>query len=339
MKKRLLLPLIGLITFNASASADEHIPVRVQPLSDLLQAQTFSAPATVKAFNQPQLAAEVTGQILELPVRIGDTVAKGQLIAKLDCRVHKARERTANAALTRSRSQRSFAEAQLKRANNLKRKNSISDELVDQRRTDLAAANADLRSQQAQLELAKLDVERCQIHAPFDALVSERSGNEGSLATPGTPLATLVQLNQLEVSAKLREREVQAFADATQIHFSYQNSDYPLRLRALPPLVDERTRTREARLAFDQQSAPVGAAGRLTWISNQQQIPADLLIRRAGQLGVFIAKQGKAHFYQLKDAREGQAAAIHLPPSTLIITEGRQRLQHAEDIKVQEPQQ
>jgi len=319
--------------FLASMAHAEPAPVVIATLASLLQPQQYSAPATVKPFNRPQLAAEVTGQIIRMPVRVGTIVKKDDLLAELDCRLYQARKKASSAALNRSQSQLNLAKEQLARANNLKRKSSISEELLDQRSTEVKTARADLHSQQASLEQAILDVQRCTIHAPFDALVIQRMSSQGSLANPGTPLIELVQLDQLEVSAKLRENEANTLTENTASFFSYQGRHYPLKLRAIPAFIDERTRTREARLSFKQTSAPIGAAGRLIWQSAQEQLPADYLVRRGSQLGIFIARENKATFIALPGSREGQPATVTLEGNEKLITEGRQRLQDGDAIQ------
>lgn len=324
-----------LLTIHTGQLFAEPIAVVTLPLGSLLTPQSFSAPATVRPFNRPQLAAEVTGQITQMSVRVGEVVKTGQVLVELDCRVHAQHERTAIGEVARARAQTAFAEAQLNRAQNLKRKSSISDELLDQRRMELTAARADLRTQLARRELAAIDVQRCRIAAPFDALVAQRLSSEGSLADPGTPLLELVQLSQLEVSAQLRANEAASLTDATAPVFSYQGENYRLNLRALPPLIDERTRTREARLTFNDRSAPVGAAGRLLWTSRKRLLPAHLIVRRDGQLGIFLAREGQASFVVLPGANEGQPAVVQLADDEQLITEGRQRLNDGDRISPQ----
>lgn len=333
MSPRIRLAGLLLLLIVQAAGADP-IPVRTERLQTLLSPQTFSAPATVEPLNRPRLSAQVTGSIAHLPVQVGDNVRTGELLVELDCQVHQQREKNADAALSRANAHRRFAAEQLQRAQNLKRKSSISEEVLDQRRTELLTAEADVRSQQAQLALARIDVERCRILSPFDAVVGERLASEGDLANPGTPLLELVQLDRAEVSAAVRTHEADTLAQAPAPHFEYLGGNLPLRLRALPPLVDERTRTREARLQFVSGSAPVGSAGRLIWSSSERLLPAHLPVRRGEQLGVFVARDGEAVFVPLYGAREGQPARVDLPGDSLLITEGRQRLNHGDAITV-----
>ena len=205
--RNLCMMLVGLLFGSFQIQAAEPIPVSTAVLGDLLSAQQFSAPAEVVSVNRPQLAAEVSGQIIQLPVQVGDIVQPGDLLVALDCRVYQARTQAVLAAINRVKAQRSFAQSQLNRARNLKRKGSVSKELVEQRRLAVNTAQADLQAQQVQQQLAELDVQHCQIKAPFAALVSQRLGDLGGYATPGTPLVELVALAPLEISADVRTTE------------------------------------------------------------------------------------------------------------------------------------
>jgi RND family efflux transporter MFP subunit len=328
-----LLSLLLLMVLSASSWA-ESIPVRVQPLSELLRQPEFSAPASVKPLNAPSLAAEISARVETIPVRVGDQVKKDDLLAGLDCRYHQSKLHAARAGLQRIEAQLQFAKAQLKRAEDLKTKRSISDEILDQRRSELLGARADRLSQQQLIRQMEIDVERCTITAPFDAVITERLAQVGGLASPGTPLLNLIQLEDLEVSAELRGSEATSLQQAQSIGFDYAGMRYELHLRHILPVVDERTRTQQARLTFARESAPAGAAGRLVWQGTTDELPTDYLVRRNDSLGIFLLEGERARFHALTNAREGQPVRLKLTGDRLLITDGRQRLQDGDPINV-----
>ena len=329
--KNILLVVVLLQTSNAWC---ESITVRVQPLGELLRQPEFSVPASVKPLNAPSLAAEISGRVESIPVHVGDRVEAGNVLVELDCRVHHSRLTANKAQLKRIEAQLSFANTQLQRNQALKEKQTISEELLDQSRTNLLSAQADLQNQQELIRQAEIDVERCVITSPFDAIVTQRLASVGGLASPGTPLLNLVQLTYPEVSAELSSAEAASLQSAEALRFSYEATDYPVDLRHLLPVVDERTRTREARLLFTQMTAPIGAAGRLVWLGRIDELPANYLVRRNGRLGIFLAKDGIARFHVLRGAREGQPVRVDVDPQQLLITDGRQRLQDGNTIEV-----
>ena len=329
--KRLLSLLLLLF---AKTVWSEDIPVRVQPLHELLRQSEFSAPASVKPLNAPSLAAEISGRIAKIPVRVGELVKSGDPLVELDCRYYQSRLKAANAGLQSIDAQLTFADAQLKRAKDLKAKRSISDEVLDQRRSELLGARADRQTQQELIRQTEIDVDRCSIHAPFDAVVTERLAQVGGLASPGSALLNLIQLDDLEISAELRGSEASSLQQAPSIHFEYAGMNYELNLLHILPVIDERTRTQQARLNFTRETAPAGASGRLIWRGKADELPADYLVRRDGALGIFLVEDSLAQFHKLDNAREGQPVRLNLGNDRLLITEGRQRLQHGDAVTI-----
>jgi RND family efflux transporter MFP subunit len=246
---------------------------------------------------------------------------------RLDCRLLEAALAADQAQLRQLESQRRFAASQLARANNLQRRNSISEEDLERRQTELETLQGQLSAQQARAAQSRIKTEHCEIRAPFRAVVTARLASEGDLASPGTPLLQLVQLDDLELTAQLRDEEAAALLPDARYWFEYQGQRVPVRLRRVLPLVDATTRSREARFILDTVGdLPAGAAGRLVWQAPSPAVPASLLVRRGDQLGLFLHADGKARFHALPNALEGQPASVSLPPRSQVIVQGRQGL-------------
>lgn len=317
-----LIPLLLLWPLMAAAG----VPVTIARLSDLVARPEYSAPAAVVARNTPALSSEINARIESLPVRVGDAVERGAVVARLDCRLFRSRLAAAEAALDQLLAQREFAARQLERALGLQAKKGISDEFVEQRQSELRSLESQIAGQREAIRQAALDVEHCDVRTPFTAVVTARLASVGSLATPGTQLLQIVQLDDLEVSAALREQEAKDLEEADAPELIWQNRAFPLELRVLVPVVEEKSRTREARLRFTADTAPVGAAGRLQWRGARYLLPPEYVVRRGGRLGVFHVNAGKARFHPLPQALEGQPVAVDLPDDTRIVVEGRHRL-------------
>lgn len=328
--------ILALLVVIAPPGAFAATPVTTAAVGELLQHSSNSAPATVIARNHPSLSSEIDARIEEIPARVGNIVEPGALLARLDCRRFESLLAAAEAGMEQLTSERDFSAAQLRRAEGLKQKKGISDEGVEERKSQWQSYAARHRIQQEAQRQAALQVEHCSIKAPFRAVVMERLANRGSFATVGTPILKLVQLDDIEVSANLREREAESLAESSELWFEHLGHRYQLKMRKIVPVIDSRTRTREARLEFTEANAPIGAAGRVLWAGDALELPAGYLVRRGAELGIFLVDDSKARFHSLPGATEGQPAVVDLPADTQLIVEGRQRLADGDAISVQQ---
>jgi RND family efflux transporter MFP subunit len=324
-----IMTILLLATMALNAGAQERIThVTTATLGDQVIYPEFSVPATTLSINDSRISAETSGRILELPVLVGDQVEKGQPLASLDCRNNRARLQQARATLEAVRSRNTLAKRQIERTLSLRQTQNVSQELLDQRESNLNTTRADRQAQQARLEETELEVERCQIQAPFAGIVMQRLKAEGEWVTPGQPVIHLLDSERLEVSAQVPVDRVASINHASGFMLTTNQGEYPLRLRRVLPVVESRGRNREVRFRFDTDSALPGSTGRLSWRSSSPHIPADIPVRRGDRLGIFLARDGKARFHPLPDALEGQPAAINLPPASRIVIEGRHGLSH-----------
>jgi RND family efflux transporter MFP subunit len=318
--------------FLAWESLQAAVPVTTQSLGQVLEHPEFDAPATVTALNTPELKAEITARINRIAARVGDRLSKGELLVELDCRLYASRLAGAQSGLQELEARRRFAASQLARTRDLKAKRSVSDEAVEQRQSELDSLIAQQIGQRQVIRQAELDVEHCQIRSPFAAVVTQRLAHEGGLATSGTPVLRLVELDRAEVSADLRESELISLSDAAGSTFEYAGKRYPTRMRRVLPVVAERNRTRVVRLTFSAAGAPIGAAGRLIWRGRERLLPAEYLVRSAGRLGIFLLEQGAARFHPLPVAVAGRPTAVDLADDVRLIIEGRERLSDGEAV-------
>ncbi|MEW6512805.1 MAG: efflux RND transporter periplasmic adaptor subunit [Pseudomonadota bacterium] len=331
------------ILLLAACGQKETPPAAVPPapifeLKTVAELATYperSAPASVVGKNEARLSAEVAATIQALPVDVGQTVRKGGIVARLDPRDAELALERASAAQAQSTARHAQARAQYERARVLREKNFYSAEALTLRETDLAAAAADLRAANAQRETARRALEKHTLRAPFDAVVRARSGQVGEIAAPGTALLTLVSDRELELVAQLQPRDAESLKHAVSSPptFTSSNTTFELKLLRVSPALSRESRSVEARLVFAGTPPAAGAEGRLVWRDPQAHLPADLLVRREGRYGVFVADKDKARFHALPQAQEGRPAALDLPVETLIVTQGRHALQEGMTLK------
>lgn len=294
-----------------------------RPLQELAVYPERSAQAQVVSLNESRVAAELSARILRLLVEPGQRVARGALIAELDCHDYDLAVEAAQASLAASEARVKLATVQHDRTVRLAGDNFVSRDVLDARVAELDAAKADVAVSAAASKTARASQAKCRVHAPFPAIVQERLAQEGEMANPGAPLAVLLDTSRIQVKAEVQEADAAGLAAARDIAFIGPSGGHRLSLLRLSPALTRTTRLLEARLRFVTRPAPAGSSGRIIWKSPLPHLPPSLVVRRAGGLGVFVADGDKPRFHALPEAQEGRpAAAFGLKPDSRIVAGG-----------------
>ncbi len=298
---------LGLLLVMSTAPADP-ILVDSMPLSNVQFYPRHTAPATVISLNNTRLSAQINARVEKISVREGQPVMTDEVLVQLDCRDSKQ-------LLKQARAQWKFASDQFSRIKRLRANKNASEESYSKSQFDLAQAEV-ARSQ------AQLQVERCEVSAPFDGVVLEKMVSEGDLAAPGTPLLRIIDVTNIEVEASVPHPLVDSLLTAKELYFEQREEKYPVKLVRVTDYIDTISNDQKVYLKFTGNSPRTGAGGRLTWRNPTPHLPSRYIVQRGGSLGLFIVDQGKARFIKLPQALEGQSAPIALPPEQVVITSG-----------------
>ena len=150
------------------------------------------------AVNQAQIRARVSGYLQKTNFKDGQAVKKGDVLFVID-------QRSFKIALKSAESRFDLAKKELDRGNDLRNKNSLSQEEVDRRANEYQLAWADL-------ENAKLEMEFTEVKSPINGIVSRDYVTEGNLVTGGasgaTLLTTVVSANPIHFYFDAGERDL-----------------------------------------------------------------------------------------------------------------------------------
>jgi len=320
---------------RANKTDSQPKTVEVDTLQSIAVYPEYKAPATVVTLNDSQISSELAAVIEKIPVEIGQVVKKGDLLVSLDKKDYQLALQREQAALDSLQVKIKFADYQLQRAETLEKQKAVAEELLKQRETELAVLVSENQSRLLALKQAKRNLEKCDLRAPFDAVITEKLVGVGELANPGTPLLRIIDAQQREVTAELQSYQLASLRSASTLVFKNRGDSYPLQLRTVLPIVDQRKRTQEVRLTFESARALVGTSGELVWKNKQAHVPAEMLVQRNGQLGIFVVNGEKlAKFVVLDDAAEGRPAQVDFSLNTKIVTKGRFRLQDGDALSI-----
>ncbi|KPA10301.1 RND family efflux transporter MFP subunit, partial [Candidatus Magnetomorum sp. HK-1] len=156
----------------------------------------MSFPGIIKAWVKMDVLSEVQGRVTDLNIKEGDTVKKGQLLAKLDIRDYK------NARLSIKASYNASL-ASAKRLKELHHK-----QLATQSQLDDAIAQ--MESYKANLDTASLNLERCTIRAPISGIVNARYVDKGKYVNLYEKIVEIIQIDRVKVVVGIPESDVDA---------------------------------------------------------------------------------------------------------------------------------
>jgi len=310
--------------FAAADSDRAVINITTQRFDQLAYFPESSAPASVLSLNDAVLSAQIETAVVGIPVKVGQVVRQGDVLVVLDCRKAKATAAANAAALD-------LARYQYQRTDKLRKSNNVAEELLRRRSRDLSAAKA-------AADISEVDVEHCNITAPFGGVVQERMIDVGEWVRPGTALIRVVDLESIEVTAEVSAYKSAGLAQAGGYEFLLGERRYPLSKRAISAITDAKGRSRTIRLTFAataKESLPApGDSGRLIWREVKRYLPSDYLEKRNGVYGVMIVADGKARFAVTPAAQEGRPVLIELADDAKIIVKGRQSVKDGDVVEI-----
>jgi RND family efflux transporter MFP subunit len=133
-------------------------------------------PGVVEATDSSSVSFEVSGNVHELLVDVGDEVSKGQLIARLDKRQFELNVESAQAALGRARAQLNEKRKNYDRLQGIRKLDSgaVSQASLDQAEAAYKSAQEAVSFTTSKVNLAKRDLQKTDLLAPFDGVISKR---------------------------------------------------------------------------------------------------------------------------------------------------------------------
>jgi membrane fusion protein, multidrug efflux system len=170
------------------------------------------------AVDRVELRAQVGGTLTEIRFKDGDIVHKGDVLFTIDPVPYEIKLAKAEAQLRGATARQALAERELYRAQTLKRTDYGTAQNVDQRTSELQAAQAAIDDAKAEIRDAKFDIDHSHVVAPFTGRIGAHLVSVGSLiagsraaASPTTLLATLVSLDPIYLTFDMSEADFLKF--------------------------------------------------------------------------------------------------------------------------------
>jgi RND family efflux transporter MFP subunit len=266
------------ITGSAMAYFNRRPEVEVavaRPAGEAGAATLLNASGYVTPRRRATVAAKITARVVEMLADEGMAVKEGQLLARLDDTDAKKRvlasrvaREVAAASVKDLQVTQVGAERELNRTQRLRESGVFSDQSLDNARTTtdslrarIAVAREQVRAAEANMAIAKLDLENCEVRAPFAGVVVSKDAQIGEMVSPisaggftRTGIATIVDMSSLEIEVDVNESYIARVAVGQRVEATldaYPEWRIPAKVRTVIPTADRQKATVKVRIEFD----------------------------------------------------------------------------------------
>jgi multidrug efflux system membrane fusion protein len=162
---------------------------------------SLNALGTVTSLATVTIRSQISGYLTKVAYEEGQIVKKGDLLAEIDSRSYELALAQAQGTLERDKALLATAQLDLKRYQDLAKTNAIPRQQLDTQASLVAQYQANILSDQAQIDNAKLNIAYCHIVAPVSGRVGLRLIDQGNYVTAGDPtgLVVITQLQPISV--------------------------------------------------------------------------------------------------------------------------------------------
>ncbi len=213
MKKTLALILCPLLLAACEQEAPPEVEERVRSIRamevvDRGSGEFRSFPGVVRAVDVSQLSFEVAGNTREVKVNQGDRITRGMVLATLDPATYQLNVESAEADVGRAEAELNQKATDLDRQQKLFAKGWVAKAALDQSEAAYKSADNQLRYARSRLNLAKRDLEKTVMAAPFDGVIAVRLIEPFQEVTRGEPAFEAYVEDAMEVAIDVPETVV-----------------------------------------------------------------------------------------------------------------------------------
>ncbi len=202
------------VACSDSDGADISSEFQTSRVERLTLVSSVEATGTIEPVKLIDVKSQASGEILEMPVELGDAVTKGALLVRIDPRDVRNAHEQAKADLQVAKARLEVGERRLARAHALRDSAMVSDEALETAILNHAEALANLVKAETNLELALDRLNDVTVRAPLEGMIIEKNVEEGQIVTStrevtgGTILMRMANLTEVQVRTLVDETDI-----------------------------------------------------------------------------------------------------------------------------------
>jgi RND family efflux transporter MFP subunit len=271
---------------------------------------------------------KTAGRLMDIAVKLGDRVNRGQRIAKIEdeeileqVRQAEAAFEVAKATIRQREADLALAKTNVERSRNLFQRQLLPQQTLDDAEAKYQSAQAALdlaRAQntqsQSRLDELRINQQNTIITSPVNGFVARRAVDPGAFVSPNSPLVDVVDITRVRLVANIIEKDLKQIGvgDTARVEVdAFPGEDFMGRIARVSPVLDPATRTAplEVEISNPQYRLKPGMYARVGIITESHRnalvVPTNAVVDVNGTRGVYLSVNNAAAFHPVKIGIEG----------------------------------
>ena len=208
-----------------------------------------------------QVRAQVSGSVLQIFAEQGQTVRRGEVLARIDDAALRESLISARSGLRTAENNLALVKRNAERSRSLGAAGAVSQRDVEQAEQNVTAAEGMVADARARLRAAQEQVERATVRSPIAGVVAEQPVNAGDVVQVGQLVYTVVNPRSMRLEASVPIEQLQAVQVGTPVEFRVAGYDEPFagKITRVNPAVDPATRQVRLYAAIEDADRPLVA--------------------------------------------------------------------------------
>lgn len=290
-------------------SASEDISVGTESIVVVAKSRIESGPrisGSLEPRDQAAVRAEIGGSILSVSAEPGQSVGRGQGLARIEDRTARDAYLSAQSSVRSAEQSFSVAQRNAERMQTLSKAGAVADRDLEVAVNGMASSRAMLDDARARLASAQKMVENTGVRSPISGVVSARPVNAGDVVSPGTLMFNIVDPSSMRLMASVPSEQLALLAAGMPVQFEvrgYPGRVFDGRIDRISPTADPVTRQIPIWVSIPNRGgtlvAGLFAEGRVASESREALIVPLSAIEMGSAPTVLRLKRGKAETVQV----------------------------------------
>jgi multidrug efflux system membrane fusion protein len=341
------------LSLLAGCSKDAPAPEDVRPVRALTLAPGGARASTefsgdVRPRYESRLGFRVGGKISARKVDVGTGVKRGTVLMQLDPQDLRLGQAQAQASLRAAQTSYELARAELKRYQDLRSQNFVSQAVLDQKVAAARSAQASVEAARAQSREQANQTGYASLEADTDGVVTGIDAEVGQVVQAGTPVVRVARTDEKEVVIGVPEDQVDELRHAGEVKvrlWADPNRGIAGRIREISPVADPATRTYTVKVSIPASeevrlgmTAVVEIQRRLDAAAGSQlRVPLSALVQNKGASAVWVVENNAV---RLQPVQVGGVAGNDVllsggvKPGQTIVTAGVNLLKNGQKVRI-----